>query len=191
MTSPKLNLLERKMNRGAIPSTPPDSATSKMMLSYQAECDSKAQLAVKAVETKLTAAEAEIASLKEQLAAASRDNTHKQKLLTHQIDDVKDVGRQAMDNLKASHSQEIAAMAGTIESLRRECTKECEGKIRAEAERDSAVNACKKMEQMVTKLQEAKPVVAAPPPPKPKPLLEFKVTARDENGRIVSFKQIS
>lgn len=188
--NPKMSLLNRGISRGASV-TPPDSAASKMMLSFQAECESKAKAAIAEVENKLSSANAEIAALKQQLLEASRDSTQKQKNLIHGMDDIKDVHKRELNALREKHSGEMVTMNAQLDALRRECAKECESKLRAEAERDSAVNTCKQMEQMVVKLQAAKPVVAAPPPPKPKPLLEFKVTARDENGRIVSFKQIS
>lgn len=189
--NPKMTLLNRGMARSASSATPPDSATSKMMLSYQAECDNKAKAAVAEVETKLASAQAEIASLQRQLAELGRDSTQKQKNLIHGMDDVKDVAKREINALKEKHAGDLMSMNLQLDSLRKECAKECEGRIRAEAERDSAVNTCKQMEQMVAKLQAAKPVAPTPQPPKPKPLLEFKVTARDENGRIVSFKQIS
>lgn len=189
--NPKMNLINRGMAR-SVGSTPPaDSTASKMMLSYQAECDNIAKAKVAEVEGRLASAQAEIAALQNQLAELSRDSNQKQKNLIHGMDDVKDVAKREISAIKEKHADEMMAMNLQLDALRKECAKECESKIRAEAERDSAVNTCKQMEQMVAKLQAAKPVAPTPQPPKPKPLLEFKVTARDENGRIVSFKQIS
>lgn len=184
--NPKLNILARQLARtGGTPETA-DSATSRIMMSYKAEVDRDSEAAIKKIADKLAAVQAENANLMAQLSEASKDSTQKQKTLAYKMDDMKSVAAQEKEALGIKHYGEMGSLHQQLDSLRAQLSTECQGKARAEAERDAAKLMCEQLRGMVEKLQSAKPVTAAPIPEKKPVAFETKVTRRDENGHIVS-----
>jgi len=192
MTSSKLKILERQLNRPAA-SAPEFGANSndKMMLFYKAEINKEACALVDAAEAKLHKAEVEIARLQNQLSAHSKEASQAHKDALHKMDDMKDVAKQEMTEACRKHSGEMAQMQATINALNNEVATERQEKVRAITQKEAAEKMCTHLEQMVAKLQAVKPVAPAPAPApvlapaKPMGPLEFKIR-RDEFGHMAS-----
>lgn len=187
----KLKLLEQKLGRG-IPDTPvSENAANKMMASYAADIDRKAKVEIKLADDRRIKVEADNAALILQLSDVSKELAGLQKTLSSRVLDVKDAAKQELDATRSKHYGEMEQLQSEVAALRRQVAMECQDKVKAQTQLEAEKGNCAKLEQQIAKLQSIKPVVAAPAKPAARPMVKFRITQRDENGRAVVFEQIA
>lgn len=182
----KLTILARQLNRTEMNAPVGDNPQAKMMTSYKETCDREARYAIQLVEDKLTAAQAEIANLKAQLAESAKENTRTVKEYGYKLDALKETHKKELEGMGVKHYEQNGMVHAQLEAKTRECAKECQDKVKAETELAGANRTIARLEQSVAKLQndlKAKPVVA--PAAQKMNGMKLRVTQRDENGNIV------
>lgn len=189
MTSPRMKMLERQLARmtpGASASS--DSSASIFMDAVEKTIAEQASARIEAADERRKAAEDTIEKLRHEISDLLKEKIIMQKDAQDKMNEHGKLAKNEMENMCATHKQEMQKMKDETTSLRQELAGEQRARVKAEAQLESAKGRYAEMEQRMAKLKTNQPAPIIQQPtvaPTPKPLVA-KVTQRDGTGRIVA-----
>lgn len=195
----KLSILERQLSKVGARDTEPQMS-DKMVGAIRAVVEEELQETITAAKRERQEALEESAKLRKQLADTADlrkqvADLHKEILNIQggahvKMDAIRSASKQEVDKVSSGYIAEMKCMQTKVEALQTELVQVREARMRAETQKEDMENMCANLRETIAQLRDVKaPVVPEHAKQEPRPMVKFKVTQRDELGRIVSIEQ--